>query len=193
MSYSTDLSCTGLVIHIRGFLLFWWKFQVLYKRKSYLFIYQGPIITNMKMPFCLSLVDNVYEPKQFQPALVLALLPPKRITHTTSNTGRLSAARDKNQIIFNHDQYWLELQCSLGVIFPWRNEREKNPGQILQRHLGILLPFWIPPKHQLEQTSEYTGNQGSSAGQREAPRGLSQLTRDQELLKLSTTGNTEKC
>lgn len=137
------------------------------------------------MPLCLSLVDKVYEPKQFQPAPVPSLLPPNH-THTTSNTGKLSVATDKNQIIFHHHQYWLELQSSLGVILPWRNEEEKNPGQILQRHLVILLPFRTPSKHQQEHTSKYTGNQGSSAGQREAQRGLSQLRWDEELLKLSS-------
>lgn len=142
-------------------------------QKKKLFIYLSRPYYNKYEDASLSLVDSVYEPKQFQTTLVLSLLPPKHITHTTSNTGRLFAATDKNQIIFNHDQYWLELQCSLGVILPWRNEREKNPGQILQRHLGILPPFWTPSKHQLEQTSEYTGNQGSSAGHGEAPRGLS--------------------
>lgn len=33
----------------------------------------------MKMPLCLTLVDSVYEPKQFQPTPVLSLSPPKHI------------------------------------------------------------------------------------------------------------------
>lgn len=123
----------------------------------------------MKIPLCLSLVDNVHETKQFQHTPGLSPPSPKHITHTSSNTGRLCVATDKNEIIFNHDQYHLELQNSLGVVLPWRNEREKNPGQILQRHLGILLPFRTPSKPQLEQTrNKYTGSQGSRKGQREA-------------------------
>lgn len=40
----------------------------------------------------------------------------------------------------------MQLQSCLGVILPWRNEREKNPGQILQKFLRILLsPSGLSP------------------------------------------------
>lgn len=88
----------------------------------------------------------------------------------------------------------MELQSSLGVILPQRSEREKNPGQILQRLLGILLsPFRTPSKHQLEQPSKYTGNQGSSAGQREAQRGCHNSDKIRSYRTYPVPGNTEKC
>lgn len=72
----------------------------------------------MKMPLYLKLVD-VCEPNQLQPSLVPSLSLPKPITYTnTSKPGRLFAITDKNQIIFNHDWCWFQLQSSVGAILP---------------------------------------------------------------------------
>lgn len=58
-------------------------------QKNKLFVYQGSIITKMKMPLCLSLVDNRYEPKQLQPTRVLSSHP----SHA-SKLGRVFALTD---------------------------------------------------------------------------------------------------
>jgi len=58
-------------------------------------------------------------------------------------------------MLFNHDQYRSQLQSSLGVnlpsvLIPSRQEKEKeekDPGQILQRELVILL-LRTPSTHQ---------------------------------------------
>ena len=72
----------------------------------------------MKMPLCLNLVDDVYEPNQLQPTLVRSLSPPKPMTYPNTKPGRLFVITDKNQMIVNHDQYEFQLQSSLGEILP---------------------------------------------------------------------------